>query len=351
MNIAIDVSPIQSGHKARGIGMYTKMLVDALQLYGKNLSYQIIRYGQDIPSSADIVHYPYFDPFLPTLPFVKTKPTIVTVHDLIPIVFPDKFPKGIRGIFIWQKQKASLKGSRLIITDSQNSKNDIQRIIGFNKDNISVVPLAPSSIFQPVKEKSVLSWVRKKYQLPKDYFLYVGDVNWNKNVSGLLKAFAIMVHSKPSVHVSLVLVGLAFLNNDIKEMVEINRLIEALNIRTSVIRTGFVPESDLVSIYNLAMCLVQPSWYEGFGFPILEAMASGCPVITSNASSLAEIAGPAKCIEPNDVDGIAIQMHMMYRISREDRLKLIRKGITWASKFTWEKVARETIQAYERVFV
>jgi glycosyltransferase involved in cell wall biosynthesis len=241
-----------------------------------------------------------------------------------------------------------LKGSRRILTDSQNSKNDIQKIAGFDEDQIDVIPLAPNSIFRPVKEKSVLSSVRRKYHLPKDFFLYVGDVNWNKNISGLLEAFASVVHGKPSFRASLVLVGPAFLNSAIKEVVEINRLIDSLNIRTSIIRPGFVSDVDLVGIYNTATCLVQPSWYEGFGFPVLEAMASGCPVITSNASSLAEISGPAVCIEPGDVEGIASQMRRMLELSSEKRIGYLRKGFAWASRFSWQKVALETIQAYER---
>jgi len=348
MNIAIDVSPIQTGHKARGIGVYTKELVEALQTYGKKHTFQLVQQGQDIPTDADIIHYPYFDPFLQTLPIVKPKPTIVTVHDLIPLVFPDKFPKGVRGTVTWQIQKTSLKGCRRIITDSQNSKKDIHKIIGFDLNKIDVIPLAPSPIFRPIKDTSVLLSVRKKYYLPKDYFLYVGDVNWNKNILGLLKAFAKAVHGK-TPQISLVLVGSAFLHRDLKEVIEINRLIETLGIHDAIVRPGFVPEEDLVSIYTMATCLVQPSWYEGFGFPVLEAMASGCPVITSDSSSLSEIAGPAFCVKPNDIEGIAYAMHDMLRTSREQRKKNIQSGLTWSSQFSWQRVARETIQSYERV--
>jgi glycosyltransferase involved in cell wall biosynthesis len=348
MNIAIDISPLESGHKARGIGVYTSELTKALQQYGKKHTYQLIHRGQNVPASVDIVHYPYFDPFLQTLPVVKPKPTVVTVHDLIPLVFPEKFPKGIKGTLTWQVQKASLKGSRRIITDSRNSKKDIHRITGFNEDQIDIIPLAPRSIFRPIKDKSVLSSVRKKYRLPNNFILYVGDVNWNKNISGFLEAYAAAVQGKTLINTSLVLVGSAFLISDIPEVVEINRLIETLNIRAIVVRPGFVPDNDLAGIYNLATCLVQPSWYEGFGFPVLEAMVSGCPVITSNASALAEVAGPAVIIDPENVDSIVIEIRKMITISQEKRMEFVQKGFEWAAQFTWQKVARETIQSYER---
>ena len=128
MKIAIDITPLESAHRARGVGVYTKNLIDALETYGKQHTYLYFTGHQLVPPDADVVHYPYFDPFFLTLPLVKPKPTVVTVHDLIPLVFPYKFPAGIRGNIKWQVQKLSLHGAKRIIADSNSSKNDSKTI-------------------------------------------------------------------------------------------------------------------------------------------------------------------------------------------------------------------------------
>src|SRR5258706_5833567 len=102
MNIAIDITPLETGHSGRGVGIYTKNLIESLQKYEKKHTYILFTPKQGVPKNTDIVHYPYFDPFFLTLPLIKTKPSVVTVHDLIPLVFPEKFPPGIRGYMKWQ---------------------------------------------------------------------------------------------------------------------------------------------------------------------------------------------------------------------------------------------------------
>lgn len=324
MNIAIDTTPLETGHVKRGVGIYTKNLIDALKRYETVHTYSFFTRGQKVPVQADVVHYPYFDPFFLTLPVIKTKPTVVTVHDLTPLVFPDKFPSGIRGNIKWQVQKLSLRGARRIITDSKNSKKDIARITGFNPKDIDVVYLAPD-----IKEKK-----GKTRELPEHFILYVGDVNWNKNVPGLIQAIG---------HHTLVMVGQAFLNNNLPETQEINTLISSLGLEKQIMRVGFV--KDIASLYGQAECLVMPSYYEGFGLPVLEAMASGCPVVAADNSSLSEIAGPAVRVltTPSSIaQGIETAI--------KQRQKLVSAGLAWARRFTWKKVARETVNSYEKAF-
>jgi len=180
MHIAINDSPLSSGHSARGVGVYTKLLIESLRKYVPEHSYTLFTRPENIPKDADVVHYPFFDPFFLTLPLRKFRPTVVTVHDLIPLVFPSHFPKGIRGSIKWQIQKMALRGVSHIITDSDTSKNDVAAIVGFPKERIHTVYLAASSAFsKPIPSKT-------KLHLPKMYVLFVGDVNWNKNVYGLL---------------------------------------------------------------------------------------------------------------------------------------------------------------------
>ena len=348
MKIAIDISRLQSGHKARGTGVYVRELLTALTKLGGKHTFFIVNVGQKVPDDADLVHYPYFDPFLLTLPIMKPKPTVVTVHDLIPLVFPQQFPKGVRGSVKWQFQRLSLGGSRRIITDSHASKTDIQRIIPFDGERIDVIPLAASSNFRPISDKLVLDRVRKKYRLPETFILYVGDINWNKNVLGLLEAYSLCMSKNVSPRPALVLVGSSFLNEEIPEVTEINKRIESLNIKHLIVRPGYVPDEELAALYCQAVCLIQPSKYEGFGFPILEAMASGCPVLSSNASSLAEIAGPASSFEPNDSEGIVSNLTAVLTLTKKQRQQVIQKGIAWSKQFTWQKVARATIDSYQK---
>lgn len=342
MHIAIDTTPLSNAHSVRGIGSYTKSLIEALQKYERKHSYSFFTRGQKVSDSADLVHYPYFDPFFLTLPLLKPKPIVVTVHDLIPLVFPDKFPSGIKGFLKWQLQKFSLQSAKRIIAVSEQSKMDIHRFGRLPNDRIDVILSAPAPIFEVTPNKKKLEKIKKKYKLPDRFVLYVGDVNWNKNIGGMLKAFGKLKNIK------LILVGKAFGQNNLVEVKEINNIIHSLKITKDVRRLGFVPDVELVGIYNLATVYVQPSFYEGFGLPILEAMACGCPVVCSYASSLKEIGGPAISVDPNDFHSIASGIDRVLNLTDDERITLQRDGLTWAKKFSWKAVADQTVASYEK---
>lgn len=347
MNIAIDITPLESGHRARGVGVYTKSLIDALETYKKQHTYLYFTGHQRVPGDADIVHYPYFDPFFLTLPLIKLKPTVVTVHDLIPLVFPYKFPAGIRGTVKWQVQRLSLRGAKRIIADSNSSKNDIARIASVKKEIIDTVYLAPDLAFHPITDPVALNGVRRKYFLPKQYILYVGDVNWNKNVIGLLQAFAALRKRNEFSQFKLVLAGRAFLQDSLPEIQQITQRIREHDLEHVVIRPGSVSIEDLSCLYSLASVYVQPSHYEGFGLPVLESMACGCPVVCTNTSSLKEIAGPALQVSPKPEDILA-GITKMITIDRKIQLE---RQFAWVKQFTWKRVAGETVAAYERALM
>ncbi|MCX6791901.1 MAG: glycosyltransferase family 1 protein [Candidatus Gottesmanbacteria bacterium] len=347
MKIAIDITPLESAHKARGVGVYTKNLIDALEKYENRHTYLYFTGKQFVPADADIVHFPYFDPFFLTLPLVKRKPTVVTVHDLIPMVFPYKFPAGVRGAIKWQVQKLSLRRASRIIADSLSSKNDIARVAGVKKEIIDTVYLAPDPAYRPVTNQSILDGIRRKYSLSKQYVLFVGDVNWNKNVIGLLHAFAALRKHKELLQFKLVLVGGAFGDNTLPETQEINQFILEHDLKHVVIFPGNVPLEDLSGVYSSAAVYVQPSYYEGFGLPVLEAMACGCPVVSTNTSSLKEIAGPAMQVSPKPE---AILMGITKMLTVDRRAQAMRQ-FEWVKQFTWKRVASETIASYERILM
>ena len=333
MNIAIDTSPLNSGHKVRGVGKYTKLLIESLKKYESQHSYTLIERGQKVPNNVDLVHYPYFDPFFLTLPLITAKPTVITVHDLIPLVFPDKFPRGLRGELKWNIQRLALRNAKKIITDSQNSKRDIVKIVGTPERKISVVHLAPDPAIIAGSAKS---------SKPERFFIYVGDLNWNKNIHGLLEGF-----SRVQTGIKLMIVGQAFLNKNLSEAIAVREYVIKLGIDDRVRFFGYVSDEKLGVLYASSLGCMLPSFYEGFGLPVLEAMACGAPVIVSHGSSLDEIAGPAFRVDPANPDTITDACTKLANVSRQERSTIVEKGRVWSAEFTWEKVAQNTVRVYE----
>lgn len=344
MRIAIDVSPLQTGHKVRGVGFYLHHLKEALVKYFPEHDYIFFTQQAELKGKIDVVHYPYFDPFFITLPLIKKYPTVVTIHDLTPLVFPEHFPAGLKGAFRWQIQKLSTRNADMIIADSQASKEDIVKIINVEASKVAVTHLASGEEFRKLdinsKEKNELY---KRYNLPEKFILYVGDVTWNKNLPNLIKAAA-------KAEVPLVMVGKSLVQTDFDHNNPWNKdlvLVQNLCVQyPSVQRLGFVPTDDLIKLYNIASVFIMPSHYEGFGLPVIEAMQSGCPVITTRSGSLSEVAGDAALyVEGNSIESISSGINKVmsdYQLKNE----LSRKGIQRAKLFSWEKTAEETIQTY-----
>jgi glycosyltransferase involved in cell wall biosynthesis len=205
---------------------------------------------------------------------------------------------------------------------------------------IHVAYLAPSEqyVMQSIAEQER---VRKKYSLPAKYLLYVGDVNWNKNIPGLLR-------SLKTLETPLVCVGKAFLDQNLVEITEINGLINSLSLDDKIIKLGFVPEDDLPALYTAAEVHVQPSFAEGFGLPVLESMACGTISVVAKATSLEEIAGPSILVNPNDIKDIAGGITKALGLNKETyRNKLAE----WVKKYTWEKTVQATTEVYKTVLV
>ncbi len=350
MNIAIDVSPLKMPsllqHRVRGTGFYIENLKKALlQSFPEN-TYNFFIRGEKLPKNIDLVHYPYFEPFFLTLPVWNHFPTIVTIHDLTPLVFPEHFPIGIRGTIKWQIQKFALSRVKAVITDSNSSKKDIVRFANIRDSAINSIYLASSDKFRVIKNSKFLEKIRIKYDLPEKFILYVGDVTWNKNLPRLIEAVQ-------KINLSLVLAGKAIIEEEFdknnswnQDRIKVKRLM-ANDKR--FIPLGFIPNEDLVALYNLATVFTMPSLYEGFGLPILEAMACGTPVVTSKKGSLAEVAGEgAFLVDPYDINNIANGIGEVY-FNKKLQQELIKKGLAQAKKFTWGKTAEETSNVYKKI--
>lgn len=345
MRIAIDSTPLATGHKKRGIGVYTKQLLENLKLINSGNEYIFFTRGQRLPK-VDLVHYPYFDLFFLTLPLKKPFKTVITVHDLIPLVFPKFYPKGLRGLVKFHLQKFSAKNVDGVICDSENSKKDIIKFLKVPENKIFKVFLAADNLFRLIKDKKLLTKTQKKYNLPQEFILYVGDVNLQKNLRRLLNALT-------NINLPLVMVGEALADENLTETKNLLTEIEKLKLEKKVLRLGFVETQDLANIYNLATLFVEPSLYEGFGLPLLEAMACGVPVVSSNSSSLPEIGGEAPVyFNPNSEKEMAdcIKKVIYFKeknYAEYDELK--NKGLSQAAKFSWEKTAKETLKVYQKI--
>lgn len=340
MRVGIDISGMHPLSRSRGIGFYTENLVKGLNEF-TNLSVSLIE--DEVRGSYDLIHYPFFDLFVNTLK-IKMHPTIVTVHDVIPLIFPEHFPPGIRGSFQLMKQKSALKKVDTIITDSHCSKDDIVKYLGVDSAKVFVVPLAPPDDFGLIKDDDKLREVKERYNLPNDFALYSGGVNWNKNLPNLTQACL-------DASLDLVLVGKGFeTKNDLHhaELEDFRKFINKFSNNRKIHMLGFIPVHDLAVTYNLALVLLQPSRYEGFGLPILEAQASGLATITSNISSMPEVAGEgAILVNPDSIKSISEALKRLWK-EKGLRKSLIEKGFRNVKNYSWRRTAMETAKIYER---
>jgi len=347
MRIAIDITPIKGemkGHKVRGVGFYLEYLKRSLLQYFPENEYIFFGQGEKIETPVDLIHYPYFDPFFVTLPLFEKQKRIITVHDLTPLVFPEHFPAGIKGNVSWQIQKINLKKSQGIITDSHASQEDIEKIVGVKKEKTDVVYLAAAEEFKKMENGKWKNELLTKYNLPEKFILYVGDVTWNKNLPRMVEAIK-------KTKIPLVMVGKTLVEKHFdktnpwnKDLVAVQKMTENIDY---IHKLGFVPTADLVGLYNTATAFIMPSVYEGFGLPILEAMQSGCPVITTKGGSIPEVAGDAAYyVDGYDTESIATGIEKIFS-TKNLQETLIKKGTEQAKKFSWKKTAERTVASYE----
>ena len=349
MKIAIDVSPLSRGnflaHRVRGTGSYVTNLLKSLRIYCPDNEYIEFSGEEELPKDADVVHYPYFEPFFFTLPSRIGKNSLVTVHDLTPLVFPDKFPAGLKGNFRWRIQKRRLRNAGAVITDSQCSKNDIAKFTKIDPSKIYSIYLAAPDNFKPQTEAKKKA-VTQKYNLPDKFALYVGDATWNKNLPLLVASFS-------ELGIPLAIAGKAFSNYDYDKSNPWNRDLEkAQNLAQSnknIYALGFVPDDDLAPLYGAATIFAMPSLYEGFGLPLLEAMQSGCPVVTSERGSLKEVGGESVYyVDPESLDSMKDGITKLWK-DEKLRQELSGKGVKRAKDFSWKKTAEQTVKVYEKI--
>ncbi len=351
MTIGIDMSPLKSGHylqhRVRGTGFYLKNLRASLEKYYPENKYIDFDRGDALDKKIDLVHYPYFEPFFLTLPVFPKNKTVVTVHDLTPLVFPDNFKSGLKGNLKWQIQKIALRNASAIITDSGSSKNDIVKHTGIKSSKIHVVYLSAGEEFKKIQDSKLkIKNLKNKYRLPEKFALYVGDVTWNKNLPRLIEAIK-------KTKISLVMVGSALVEKNVDLSnpwnADLTEVLDLIDGDKRIIRLGFVSNEELVLLYNMATVFTMPSIYEGFGLPVLEAMSCGCSVVTSKEGSIPEIVGAAAMyVDAYSVESIAKGIRETIN-SQGLRASLSEKGLIQSRRFTWKKTAGETMRVYSQI--
>ncbi len=372
MTIGIDTRTIVG--KRAGKGQYTYNLVKALaKIDRKNqyilyLSKQHSALSLQLPNNfrVKIIVWPSFfwhlatlyhlrfidkvDVFLAPTSYIISalgyRKSVVVVHDLFSFLGLVSHQKKATIIERLTARRA-FRCARKIIAISQNTKNDLMRLFKIDPKRISVIYNGADKQFIPIQNKSEIDRVLKQYKLPDKFFLFVSTLEPRKNVVRLIKAYyklTKLLSFKTTRLPHFVLVGQKGWNYR-----EIFDTVGRLNLKNRVIFADYIRNKDLPYLYNAALAFVFPSLYEGFGLPVLEAMACQCPVIASNVSSLPEVGSKAVLyVDPYSVDEIAKAMKKVL-VNQELRKKLQQKGLAQARKFSWQKTARETLKVLKQI--
>ncbi len=255
-------------------------------------------------------------------------------------MFPQYLPNRLALTYARMSMAMAARRAARVITVSESSKRDILRYFDIDPEKITVIPNAYDERFgiEPIEEDVVR--VRERYQLHDEFVLYAGNVKPHKNLERLIDAFQI-VRSRGLDRLKLVLIG-----DDISKYASLRRAVHQHQLHKYVRFLGYLPEETLAVLYRLAGVFVFPSLYEGFGLPPLEAMASGTPVVTSNVSSLPEVAGDAAVlVDPYDADAIA---DGIFRVLTDERLRrdLRQRGLARARQFSWEQSVKRVHDIY-----
>jgi glycosyltransferase involved in cell wall biosynthesis len=292
-----------------------------------------------VKNKIDIYHVPQNGIGLPIKASCKK---IVTIHDLIPYVYPETVGRGYLKDFLGQMPDI-MKNADGIIAVSEHTKKDIMRFFDYPEDRIKVIYEAAEPVYSLINKNTCQEILKRLYGIDCQYLLYVGGFGSRKNLSCLLVAFA-EVLKKLDFSVKLVCPGYSS-----KAKGYLKELAKALKIEDFVIFPGFVPVNTLPYFYGGALALIYPSLYEGFGLPVLEAMACGCPVLTANNSSLPEIGGnAAEYFDALDSKSLSDTMIKVLE-NRELLNQMSEKGLWRSSEFDWQQNAEETWAFYEQI--
>jgi len=273
----------------------------------------------------------------PTLPATKT---LLTVHDLSFIRVPDTASPSLKA-YLDAVVPRSVEKADHILADSQATKDDLIALYDTPSDKITVLLSGVNERFKPVIDNTELQSVREKYHLNDIRYIFsVGTVQPRKNYSRVIRSLDQLRQRGLDIHYAIA-GGKGWLEDEMYVTIQETKMDDYVHL------LGFVDDVDLPALYSSSECLVIPSLYEGFGLPILEAMACGVPVVTSNLSSLPEVAGDATLlVDPLDTDAITENLHILLT-NPTQRQQVIEAGFQQVAKFSWEKSAQHLKSIYD----
>lgn len=286
----------------------------------------------------DLFHAPHY-----VLPPLTPCRSLVTIHDCIHLLFPQYLPNRLAYSYARAVIWAAVKRADRILTVSDASKRDILRFFRVSAGKVEVIPNGIDERFSLVPSEQEVARVRERYLLHDPFLLYAGNIKPHKNLERLIDAFH-RLRERGFDRLKLLIIG-----NEVSKYPTLRRTVHRHKLHTHVRFLGFVPDEMLAILYRLADVFVFPSLYEGFGLPPLEAMASGTPVVTSNLSSLPEVAGNAALlVDPYDPGAIA---HAVERLLTDAALRaeMVARGLARASEFSWARSVRRIREIYEEV--
>jgi len=298
-----------------------------------------VRLGLDLPlklrqDKPDVVHVQY------TAPIGCPVPVVVTVHDVSFIEHPEFFRRA-QALQLRITVGRTVRRAARVLAPSEFSKRAILRAFGLPEERVVVVPNAVSDEFRPRPAAAAAEEIRRRYGIPSPFLLTVGDLQPRKNHEGLIRAFAELIRCDPKLPHRLVIVG-----QDGWYGAQIRRMAARSGVVDRIHFPGFVPDEDLRLFYAACEVFVFPSLYEGFGLPILEAMACGRAVACSNTTAMREVADAAAVLfDPRDLGQMMRAIRDLIA-DPELRARRERLGLDWAGRFSWDRTAEKTFEVY-----
>ena len=375
LHVGIDVASYGRLNRQRGVGMYIHGLLRGLAEIDRDNVYSLLAYESDLTLSAglpsnfhwhylrprhrgrasailshqialpllsrrlaiDVLHCTYvpFNPSHPGPSIWQTVPTVVTLHDLTPLIYRERVLTNRRYRLYYRAMLLACRRARHLIADSQQTADDARRF-GIVRDDraLTTVPLA--QVLPTTTDRLETTGLADLQGQP--FLLAVGGADYNKNQGGILDAYAIL-RERDGIKIPLVLVGGHHLDRAAAEA-------RSPGLDAQIRRCVGLPARDLFWLYRHATALVFPSFYEGFGLPILEAMSQGCPVITSHSGATAEVAGDdALLVDPREPTTIATAVACLLR-DASLRARLVERGKDRSRQFTWQRTAQATLAVY-----
>jgi glycosyltransferase involved in cell wall biosynthesis len=301
-----------------------------------------LRLGFDLPrrlraDKPDLLHVQF------TGPLTCSVPLVVSVHDVSFLEHPE--------YFTWERcaqlrvtVSRTVQHSVRVLTGSEFARQSILRAYEVDPDKVVTIPIAANPIFRPLPHDRAQREVRDRFKIDGPFILTVGDLQPRKNHVGLIRAFEGLAETYPQIRHKLVLAGKdTWFSPQIREAAKNSRVADR------ILFTGFVEDADLLRLYNACDCFVFPSFYEGFGIPILEAMACGRAVACANTSSMPEVADGAGILFDPQSKGEIVRALADILLDGELRARLERLGLQRAPQFTWNRTAERTLELYQDV--